>query len=216
MGLVLGFALTVRAVTFMTDDGVVSIEAPDPEDEDTAVWKQTVDPNHWFTISDGKSTITIVHLSNGENLPQLQIADDDCETVFQTFASTTNEIFVLKASSPEEKNLDDLMQNAGTMRILKYETKTALTNRETAAESEYGIRNISAVYYVTADELNVRSFYSTDSEVLGVLRRGEEVKVTGAVQRNGADYGWYRIFWEGKDAYVSAGFLRQYEVTSSL
>ena len=207
LGMTLAFAVSAGAATFTTDDGVISIETPDPEDENTAEWKQMVDPNYWFVISDGKCSITIDHLSNGENLPAVQIADDNCEGVFQTFVSTKDEVFVVKGLDPDGENLGTLLEIAGTIKVQKYGTKTAIKKENAPEVSEFGIRTINAAYYVNTDELNVRSSYSTDSSILGVLKRGEEVYVKGAVQRNGADYGWYQITYNGSDAYVSAGFL---------
>ena len=205
--MILALSVSAGAATFTTDDGVISIETPDPTDENTAVWVQSVDPNYWFTISDGKSTITIDHLSNGENLPQIQIADDNYAGVFQTFVSTKDEVFVVKGLDPDGKNLPGLIEIAGTIKVLKYGTKTAITKSSAPETSEFGFRAVNAVYYVVTDELNVRSSYSTDAEILGVLKRGEEVSVKNAVQRNGADYGWYQFSYNGRDAYVSAGFL---------
>ena len=208
MGLMMAFAVTAAAATFTTDDGVISIVTPDAEDGSSA-WLQTVDPNYWFTISDGKSTITIDHLSNGENLPQVQIAGENgnYEGVFQMFLSTKDEVFVIKAMTPARDDLAKMIDIVSTVKVLKYGTKTAIENDTAAEVSEFGIRAINATYYVTADELNVRSTCSTDSNILGVLKRGDEVTVKGAVQRNGADYGWYQIAYGGREAYVSAGFL---------
>ena len=59
------------AATINSENGVVSIETPD----DT--WVQTSDPNYWFVISDGKNSITIDHLSNGEALPPVSVAGGD-------------------------------------------------------------------------------------------------------------------------------------------
>ena len=75
--------------------------------------------------------------------------------------------------------------------------------------TQSGINAINATYYVTTDELNVRSAPSSDSEVVGSLYKGEAVTVIGAVTKDGADTGWYQIQYNGKDSYVSSSFLSQ-------
>ena len=194
-------AASVNAETFTTADGVLSIDAPSDE------WVQTADPNYWFTMSDGKSVITVDHLSNGESLPKVQVADASYPAVFQGFVSTTNEVFVVKALAGSAQDLETLMKAIGTVKVLQYDTKTAIKNEEAAQTAEFGFREINGTYYVNTEELNVRSEYSTDSSLLGTLYYGEQVTVKGAVVRNGEDFGWYRISFNGGDAYVAAGFL---------
>ena len=55
---------------FTTSDGVLSIELPDEN------WKEMADPAKWVSFSDGANLITLEHLSNGEALPDIAIADD--------------------------------------------------------------------------------------------------------------------------------------------
>ena len=61
------------------------------------------------------------------------------------------------------------------------------------------------VLYVTANRLNVRDAASTDGKVLGTVNRGDKVKVIGAA----AEKGWYKIDYNGKEAYVSASYLSE-------
>lgn len=55
---------------------------------------------------------------------------------------------------------------------------------------------------VTASSLNVRSGSSTDNSVLGTLSNGTEVTVTEKESN-----GWYKISYNGQDAYVSGNYL---------
>ena len=203
--LVAGFtllgAMTVSAATFTTSDGVLSIEAPDES------WIQSNDPYYWFTITNGKNTITIDHLSNGESLPTVQVADANYGGVYQAFVSTKNEVFVVKALSTEEADLGTLMEIIGTIKVLKFGTKTAIQTSEAPQSSEFGLNQINAYYYCTGSDVNVRSGCSTDDASLGSLNKGDKVLVNGAVTRNGQDYGWYQINYNGTSGYVSAGFL---------
>ena len=73
-----------------TPDGVLSIEAP------SDAWEVMVDPNHWFAMTDGMNTITVEHLSNGESLPSIAVADNTYAAVYQAYVSTRNEVFAFK------------------------------------------------------------------------------------------------------------------------
>jgi len=47
--------------TFVTRDGVLSIQIPKDEDN----WTVIDDPNTWFVIGDGKDLIKVDHVANG-------------------------------------------------------------------------------------------------------------------------------------------------------
>lgn len=61
--------------------------------------------------------------------------------------------------------------------------------------------------FVTAGELNVRADPNGGAKRLGSFKKGEKVSVTGSVQENGKDIGWYRIDYKGKTGYVSAKYI---------
>ena len=191
---------TACAETITTNDGVVSIETPDSS------WALTSDPNYWFVISDGKSLITIDHLSNGESLPPVEVANENYKAVSQSFVSTLNEVFVVKGMAAEQADLENLMKSIGSIKILKFDTKTAISSAAQPG-SEYGLRDINAYYYITADELKVRTDYSVDASVIGNLYRGEQVRVLGEVTKGGKDYGWCKIEYNGSTAYVSDQYV---------
>ena len=198
---VMAAASVAGAAEITTSDGVLSIDTPADE------WKETADPNYWFVVSDGKNTITVDHLSNGEILPSVDIAGSEYGAVYQAFVSTRNEVFVVKGLAASQEELNVVMQAIGTIRVLKFDTKTAVQKDTEVQVSQFGLRQINATYYVTADELNVRSGCSTDDPAIGAVRYGEPVTVTGAVTKDGADYGWYQIQLNGSIAYVSSSFL---------
>ena len=197
-------AAETSAATITTPDGVLSIEMPGGE------WKEKEDSDYWFEITDGKNTIMIDHLGNGESLPDVMMAGEENEEVCQTFISTKNEVFIVTGLSDSRETLEDVIKAVGTIKILKYDTKTAVQKEtQNAQAAQSGINAINATYYVTTDELNVRSAPSSDSEVIGSLYKGEAVTVVGAVTKDGADTGWYQILYNGKDSYVSSSFLSQ-------
>ncbi len=208
-GLILGAALFSQTAfaeeappaVYQTADGVLSVMAP-AED-----WKVLEDPNYWFAMSDGDDLITISHLSNGEALPAVEVANDHFAGVCQAYVSTQNEVFVVKGASVKAEDLTDIMKAIGTVRVLKYDTKTAIAKDAQPQASAFGIRQIGELYYVTAEHLNVRTGCSTNDPVIGDLTKGTEVTVKGAVTKDGADYGWYQIRYNGDSAYVSADFL---------
>ena len=187
-------------VVFETADGVLSIEVPSVD------WQVVEDPNYWFTLSDGDDLITLSHLSNGEALPAVEVANETYKAIYQAFASTENEVFVVKGAAAKAEDLEDIMKAIGTIRILKFDTKTAL-EKETAPVSAFGLRKIGETYYVTANELNVRTGCSTDYTSIAKLNKGDQVKVLGAVTKDGQDFGWYQIDYKGTTAYVSASYL---------
>ena len=201
-GLMLLGAATVNAATYKSADGVVSIDAP------SDAWVQTNDPNYWFVLSDGKNTITIDHLSNGESLPAVTVADATTPAVYQAFVSTQNEVFVVKGMAATKEELSSMMQSIGTIKVLQYDTKTAIVKSQPAvAVSSFGLRTINDVYYITANEVNVRNGCSTDEAAIGSLNRGDKVTVNGAVTKDGADFGWYQIQFNGGIGYVSSQYF---------
>ena len=200
-GAILFAPVTACAETITSNDGVVSIETPDES------WALTTDPNYWFVISDGKSIITIDHLSNGESLPVVEVANEHYKAITQSFVSTLNEVFVVKGKAAEQADLENLMKMMGSIKIMKYDTKTAISHASDVNESEFGLRDINADYYITASELMVRTDFSVDASIIGTLYRGEQVRVLGEVTKGGQDYGWYKIQYQGSTAYVSDQYV---------
>lgn len=194
-------AVTEPAPIYQTEDGVLSIEAPDYN------WQIVNDPNYWFVISDGGNTITISHYSNGEALPSPVVAGNEAAAVYQAYVSTKNEVFVIKGSAIEQEDLETVMRAIGTIKVLKYDTKTAISTEAKADASQFGLREINETYYSTSDHLNVRIGCSTNDTSIGHLTAGEAVTVIGAVTKDGKDFGWYQIKYNGTTAYVSAEYL---------
>ena len=187
--------------TVTTADGVLSIQLP------ASGWQQMADPNYWFVATNGIDVITIDHLSNGESLPSVEVAGNNYGAVYHAFVSTKNEVFVVKGSVVDQASMEDIMKAISTIKVLQFDTKTAVVKEEPVQSGEFGVRALSGIYIVSADELNVRAGYSSDETVLGQLYKDEEVQVTGVVTQGGKDYGWYQILYNGATAYVSSGFL---------
>ena len=59
---------------------------------------------------------------------------------------------------------------------------------------------------VNTDALNVRSSWSTDGKILGTVRYGADLTVTGLCAN-----GWVQILYKGQTAYVSGDYVNEYE-----
>lgn len=120
------------------------------------------------------------------------------------------------SSAPELTDFEN-MPVAGTgSGLLKEAEKTAETkvSAETrpAEEKEpvkvYSVEAFERTMYATAF-VNVRSSYTTQSDVLTSLSPGQKVRVTGRSAN-----GWMRIIYNGRDAYVYQKYLNDSVPTS--
>ena len=62
-------------------------------------------------------------------------------------------------------------------------------------------RNGSGTMYAVAD-VNIRSGYSSDTQILGVLSKGQSIEITGTT-----DNGWVRVKYLGHTGYIFADYL---------
>ena len=69
-------------------------------------------------------------------------------------------------------------------------------------ETGVTVTDLSKTMYVTAQTLNVRDSWSSGSTLVGTLKYGEAVTVTGRCSN-----GWMRIQYQGHTAYVSGEYL---------
>ena len=117
----LGAASFVNAETITSADGVISIETP------SDAWTQKKDSKALLEISDGKNSITIDHRSNGEALPAQEVANDTNPDVYTSLISTKNEVFSVRGLAVDNVDLQTVIKTAGTIKILKFDTNTAVT-----------------------------------------------------------------------------------------
>ena len=204
MILVFGTAIPAAAVPFISTDGVISINLPNGN------WSEIEDPDHWISLSDGSNLITIQHFSNGEKLPEIPTAASPYVRTLTAAVSTQNEVFIAFGYVTDTDAEYDIYEALTSMRILQYDTKTAASR--SVAASDFSVVPADMVLYVNVSDedggaLNVRKGFSTKSDLLGKLENGTAVQITGIVQLKGADYGWYKIDYEGGRGYVSADYL---------
>ena len=170
LGIAAGMALlgaaSVSAETITSADGVLSIDTPSDE------WTQKTDSKALLEITDGKNSITIEHLSNGEALPAQEIADEKNPDVYVSLISTKNEVFSVKGLAVDAVDLQTIIKTAGTIKILKFDTKTAVIPVETKKAEESGkkdeaaaeqnteaVANGSAVTVYDADGMSVELYF---------------------------------------------------------
>ena len=201
---VLCIAAPASAETFTSQDGVLSIDLPNEN------WKEVTDPTKWIVLSDGANSLTVEHLSNGEELPDMAVADEHYVNVYQAVFSTQNEVFIITGSVVDAAVIPDITQAILSAKVLKYDTKMAKKPEPAApaapAASSFTIAAVNETMYATTG-VNVRSGYSTNDTILGGLAAGSSVTVTGKVQKDGQDYGWYQVSYNGASGYVSSQFL---------
>ena len=70
------------------------------------------------------------------------------------------------------------------------------------AASDVTVTDAQKTMYVSADKLNVRASWSSDSTLLGTITKSTAVTVTGTCSN-----GWIRISYNGSTAYVSGSYL---------
>lgn len=185
--------------TFTTADGVLSIDLPNEN------WAQLEDPSKWVALSDGSNLITIDHYSNGEDLPEIVVADSHYVNTLTAAFTTQNEVFLATGYVIDPAVMNDINASMLSIKILKYDTKLAVTKD---AKDEYTIVPRDTTMYVkVSDTLSVRSGYSVDSALIGSLANGTAVHVTGAVQKNGADTGWMQIDYNNGSGFVAGNYL---------
>lgn len=199
---VFSFATPAVAETFTSSDGVLSIELPNDG------WKEMSDPTKWIALSDGSNLITIDHLSNGDPLPDIAIADDHYVNVYQATFSTQNEVFIITGYVVDAAKIAEMANTIVSTKVLKYDTKTKKAPAtEQAAVSDFSVVATDATKYVASDGLNVRSGCSTSDKIIGAYAYGSSVHVTGVIQKNGQDFGWYQVDYNGGTGYVSSAYL---------
>lgn len=92
---------------------------------------------------------------------------------------------------------DDDFVGISTTAPADEETDTATDNNNAGVWED-----VNVTIYVLANKLNVRSAADTkDSDVLGIAKMGDSFVATAA------DKDWYKIPYDGKEAYVSAAYV---------
>lgn len=212
MTFAIGMAVPAAAQSYTSPDGILSIELPGDG------WEQLEDHTKWIALSNGSDLITIEHFANGDKLPEIKVADEAYADTVTSALATRNEVFIATGSITNQDDVNKIDDALKSIKILKYDTMTpagtaapaaAPAAPAGAAPSSFSISPRDMIMYVTAssDALNVRAGYTVDTPVIGGLGYGTPVKVTGAVLKDGADYGWYQIAFKNGTGFVAGNYL---------
>lgn len=130
------------------------------------------------------------HVSDSEELSEMET---NSETEIATEIETQN---------PNEEESSSETNNQGFPNESENDNQT-----EEPSEVEYTYRSLDKVMYVISS-LNVREAPNTSGKKLGTLQENTEVHVTGQCNETL----WYRIDYDGKEAYVSNNYLQEAKV----
>ena len=187
--------------TLTTKDGVLSVEIAKGEAE----WTVKEDPNYLLAASDGKNMITVSHLANGTELPKAATADDKYEEVYQMFYSTANEVFIITGYVADKDDAETVREAVCSFKVLQYDTLKKEEGKTQDLGDGYVLKELNETFYCTEEAgVNVRSGYSTDAPRIGSYNYGDEVKVTGEVTKEGAEFAWLRVDYNGQTGYTAA------------
>ncbi|WP_080875173.1 SH3 domain-containing protein [Oceanobacillus timonensis] len=126
---------------------------------------------------------------------QFNNPDFDYQNETAAVSSTEND------DEAEETDADDETTNAS-------ESDEESEDTEEAEDSEEDTNNEDGEnHQVTADQLNIYSNPSTDSQVLATLGTNDSVQVIGEQD----EYEWIEVAYEDVTGYVNAGYLEPVE-----
>lgn len=104
--------------------------------------------------------------------------------------------------SKYEYNGDATVNKDGTKTAVCATCGTKDTKTAEGSKIAFTYKDMNAIMYATSS-VNIRKYPTSDSEKLGSLNKAAEVKVTGQCKENN----WYRIEYDGNEAYVSDKYL---------
>lgn len=97
------------------------------------------------------------------------------------------------------------IKNANVVVEEEKEREDRETGFDTVVEN-VKITGVDMQMMVATSSLNVRSSWSSDSEILGSVRYGTDLTVTGLCEN-----GWVQVLYKGDTAYVSGEYVVEYE-----
>ncbi|MBR5474510.1 MAG: SH3 domain-containing protein, partial [Lachnospiraceae bacterium] len=128
-------------------------------------------------------------------------SEDLSEDIFSSSASV-DEAIVRKG---EGLDVSDISSEDVTIHVEVIEAKEDISVEIIKPEEsipQYSYSELHQIMYAT-QSVNIRTLPSTDGEKIGGLTKAQKVTVTGQCNETG----WYQIFYNGKEAYVSNNYL---------
>ncbi|MBQ9063851.1 MAG: hypothetical protein IJ123_00210 [Blautia sp.] len=102
--------------TFITGNGVLSIELPDFS------WKAVEDEKHLAAFSNGTSRMELSHLVNGEQFAPVLIADKSYVAAYQAYYSTPEDVYIATGGVKQKEDLDPVRLAIQSVQVLRYGT----------------------------------------------------------------------------------------------
>ena len=113
-----------------------------------------------------------------------------------------NEAAVEKIEAVTEENVEPSTEETNSEAITDQPTSTGEPVTDQTTSVTYTYEEANQTMWATG-AVNVRDLPCTDGNVIGSLKKNGEVKVTGICRETG----WYRIFYNSGEAYVSNNYL---------
>lgn len=184
--------------TVISPDGVLTIRMAG------LLWKMVEDPDGRFVYTDGANAVSIRHVANGESMPKTQIASEKYPEVYQVYYSTLNEVFIVTGYVRYTDANTTVRETIESVKLLREDSKQAVQPEPT---HEFEVRDASGTMYISPAEASVYSQYNSSSDVVVVLRKDDQVQVTGVVYCDGKEYGWSRVVYDGREGYIQTSML---------
>ena len=158
----------------------------------------------------------LVYFINADAFSQVEVVSVTSDTVtFETEHFSVYAVVKFDSNVMSEtdfvRNSEEIAENSEA--VSTPETSTEENNEavsepdsEAVVEPEFTVTEVTATKYAT-QSVNVRSGPSTDYDKIGGLTTNQEVQVTGQ-----ANTGWWRIQYNGGEAYVSDKYLADEKV----
>ncbi|WP_373218583.1 SH3 domain-containing protein [Ruminococcus sp. 5_1_39BFAA] len=213
----LAISTPVWAKEFKTQDGVMTIEAPDKG------WGETQAKDAVMALTDGKNKIVVQHYSNGAQLPAITVADSNYAQTCQNIISTTDEVFIITGFAAKQDSFPEIQKSVQSTVINKYGTKKAVkvssgtaggssgkasgSTEKTGSSGSSGVESTSFTGWVKGTQVNVRSDCTVNSDILGQIYLEDTVSVTGYVASGKDGASWYQIDYNGKKGYAAEEYI---------
>lgn len=161
----------------------------------------------------------LVYFINADAFSQVEVVSVTSDTVtFKTEHFSVYAVVKFDSNVMSEtdfvRNSEEIAENSEAVSTPETSTEenseaVSESDSEAVVEPEFTVTEVTATKYAT-QSVNVRSGPSTDYDKIGGLTTNQEVQVTGQ-----ASTGWWRIQYNGGEAYVSDKYLADEKVEKS-
>ncbi|MBQ7832824.1 MAG: SH3 domain-containing protein, partial [Lachnospiraceae bacterium] len=130
------------------------------------------------------------------------VSEDVSETDSETVSEEKDVPSESEVADSENQSEEESSKEEKTSEEESASEEESVSEEESESEEpEFTVQDHDAILFVKK-AVNVRIGPSTDYEKIGGLSKGEQIQITGI-----ADTGWYRIQYNGAEAYVASSYL---------